>query len=112
MNVALLKRSEYISKVTLDVEKMEKDFEIVQNNILRIKNDALNQSDSIVKTARNDADGAIVAQLLMTKKMHGEIVDSARKNLNNEICSLESTFKNQIDLLAQSIFDGVFLKKH
>ena len=111
MNMLIERRDNTISGYKSDVEKLEKDIDSAKEEIKRINTEALKKSSEIISAATKKSERILDEQMKLIKKENDELVYGTKKRLEGEMKKLDSAFKVQIDIAAQTIFDSVFEKR-
>lgn len=111
MNSKLLKRNERVKDATIEAEKFEKELNVLRNRVDEIQNNALKKSFDIVAHSRMEAADMISKKMQAVKNENEKVVNAARTQLNDEINSLESAFKCQIEKIAESMLDQIFVNE-
>ena len=111
MDYLLFKRSNYIEKTMLNASKLDLEVSNLNEAIKKLGEEEIKKASEIVSAARKKGNNLLNEQIALIKEEHNGLINSTKSRLTNEIRGLDSTFKIQVDIIAQSVFDKLFSEK-
>lgn len=111
MDKLILKRNDYIEFCKNDINKIELDLSDLEKEIKNIKELEIKKTSEILKKAVKKSETILSEQLEIAQEENECMIQGTRKRMNDEIQSLESTFKIQIDITSQIVFDKLFSQR-
>ncbi|MDR3224523.1 MAG: ATP synthase F0 subunit B [Holosporales bacterium] len=110
INGILSKREKLIESGNKEVKVLNTEAEKLENTLRSLREAEVKKSSEIIQVAIKNSEKTLSEQLGIAKAENDEIMSGTRKKLNNDINSLESDFKPQIDATAQTIFEKMFVQ--
>ncbi|MDR1289495.1 MAG: hypothetical protein LBJ77_03885 [Holosporales bacterium] len=104
-------RGQHIKEHSEAIEKLEHDLIETENLIKQIQEDGLRRSAEIVRNAVKKYENAIDTQLKFMRAENEERMNATRNRIRKEIDGLESIFKMQVEITAQTAFERLFSGK-
>ncbi|MDR3031349.1 MAG: hypothetical protein LBU35_03115 [Holosporales bacterium] len=111
MNLIIEKRDGHISKYNSEIEKLECDVKILSENLREIQNNSIIKSAEMIHAATKKSSEFLDEQIKIIKKENEELLNGIKKRLEEEIKSLDSAFKTQIEITSQIIFNKLLERK-
>ncbi len=111
MDYLLARREAYIEKTDESAQKLEKEIAAMNEEIKKVSLYEHRRSAETVANARKKVAALISEHTRLVKLEREGLLGSTRSRLNNEIKSLDSTFKGQVDIISQLAFDKLFAQR-
>ena len=108
MNNLLSRRDTVIENGKISISSLEAEIEKLENEINNMKNLEIKKSAEIIKNVVKKSEKILRGQLMVVKDENEQLITGMRKRFKDEMKSLESTFKIQIDITSEILFDKLF----
>ncbi|MDR1034528.1 MAG: hypothetical protein LBL32_01155 [Holosporales bacterium] len=104
-------REQRIKECSEAVERLESDVSEMKAAIAQLQEDGLRKSAEIVKNAIKKYENALDIQLQLVKNENEVKLNATRIRVRKEIDGLESVFRMQVEITAQTAFERLFSGK-
>ncbi len=108
MNNPLSRRDTVIENGKISISRLEAEIEKLENEINNMKSLEIKKSAEIIKNVVKKSEKILRGQLMVVKDENEQLITGMRKRFKDEMKSLESTFKIQIDITSEILFDKLF----
>jgi F0F1-type ATP synthase membrane subunit b/b' len=111
MNKVFNSREEHIMVYSKSIERLWQSISETEATVKRLYEDGVQKSAEIVKSATIKYENALTEQLKLIKDENEARLNIMRSKIRQEVCSLESVFKRQVEIAAQMAFEQLFSRK-
>jgi F0F1-type ATP synthase membrane subunit b/b' len=111
MNLVIDKRDKHIHNCNIEIKNLKDNIKTLHENIENTQKKSTKQSAEIISTAIKKSSDIFNNQIKIIKQENEELINGTRKRQEEEIKNLDSAFKIQIDITAQSIFSKLFERR-
>ncbi|MBR1943908.1 MAG: hypothetical protein IJ848_00355 [Alphaproteobacteria bacterium] len=112
MNKLVEKRSEYIKSLEKNIKDLEKQVDELSNKLQLVQDKKIIETNKIIEKAQYQCD-VLLDQTNRELQTENEIaIKQSRKEADTIIRNLDKTLNEQIDNVAQELFDKMFQNKN
>jgi F0F1-type ATP synthase membrane subunit b/b' len=104
-------REQHMKAYSNAVEKLERDISEAKAMVNQVYEDGLRRSAEIVANAIKKYENALDTQLKFMRAENEARANAARNRIRKEIDGLESIFKMQVEITAQTAFERLFTER-
>ena len=108
----LSSRDNHIEKAMEAASKLEAEVIALEDEIKKLHAEELKRSAEITRDAMKRADSLLNDQVQVIKEEHDGLINATRRRMSDEIRSLESFFRIQVEITAHTVFEKLFTQRN
>jgi F0F1-type ATP synthase membrane subunit b/b' len=108
MNKMIARRDNYIQKQVQIYEKLEAEIEEIKRETERIRIESGDEVSGIVRRASKKSEATMAEQIAAIDKENEDMMNGIKYRLREELQSIESVFKSQIEINSELIFNKIY----